>query len=392
MKRNHELDALQTEERVRRNNAKAQRRQQLQTARKQSGPKQQQRKPPRWSASDDDMATHERIMPRDERDRRRAVAQATARIAQQHNEEHVSESEDFDGLVIEVSTGMCRVVVAGDTMLCRIRHHLRTEDSPFTNVVAVGDLVAVRADGGGGGMVEAVAPRRNVLARPDVFHAHKQQIIVANADQLLIVASWREPAIWFELVDRYLVTASRSELPVVLCVNKVDLVEDYGACARALEPYQALGVKVLLTSAQEGIGIDTLRTVLHNRVSVLAGLSGVGKSSLLAAAQPGLHLRTSDVSARKHEGRHTTTQATLVPLRDGGAVVDTPGIRQWGLGDLQRDELAGFFPDIAAVAPHCRFNNCAHLDDEDCAVRAAVAHGTIATSRYKSYATIYETL
>ncbi len=374
------------------NHEKARERQQHQAARKQQKAPKQQRKVERWSETDDDVVLHERIMPRDDRDRRRAVAQTAAQRTQPVPSSDTSVSEYEEGLVTEVSTGMCRVDTGERTVLCRIRNHLRAEDSGYTNVVAVGDRVEFRGDGAGGGMIEAVAPRHSVLARPSVDNPHVRQIIVANADQVLIVASWREPAIWFELVDRYLVGAARDNLKAVICVNKVDLVEDYAACAAALQPYQELGIEVILTSAQEGIGIDALREVIHNRVSVLAGLSGVGKSSLLAAAQPGLELRTADVSTRKHEGRHTTTQATLVRLKDGGVIIDTPGIRTFGLSGLSRDDLAQYFPDIAVLAPHCQFGNCAHLKEQGCAVVAGVAQGEVARTRYASYEALYQTL
>ncbi len=370
---------------------KARERQQHQTARKQQKVPKQQRKVERWSADDEDMALNERIMPRGEGERRRATAQNVARGTTQ-GESPIEDNGYQQGMVVEVSTGMCRVDTGERIVLCRLRNHLRTEDSGYTNVVAVGDVVQWSDDGAGDGLIEAVAPRRSVLARPDVFKSHLRQVIVANADQVVIVASWREPAIWFELVDRYLVTAARDNLTPIICVNKIDLVEDAAACEAALTPYRDLGIDVILTSAQHGMGIETLRTMLAERVSVLAGLSGVGKSSLLSAVQPGLQLRTSHVSDRKHEGRHTTTQATLVRLADGGAVVDTPGIRQFGLSGLARDELVEYFPDIAAEAAACRFGNCAHLKEQGCAVLAAVEHGTIAASRYKSYSAIYETL
>ena len=258
-------------------------------------------------------------------------------------------------------------------------------------MVAVGDEVLVSEDGAGTGLVEAVLPRRSVLARPDVFYSHLQQVIVANADQLLIVASWREPAIWLELIDRYLITAERSHLPAVICINKMDLVEDEAECARTLEPYRQLGYRLVWTSAVTSAGIDELRSVLHNRTTVLAGLSGVGKSSLLMAVQPSLQLRVGAVSD-KRQGRHTTSQTTLLRLGDGGSVVDTPGIREFGLSGLRRPELVDFFPEMAALAPNCRFHNCSHLNEPDCAVQAALGNGKIAASRYHSYRQIFETL
>ena len=159
-----------------------------------------------------------------------------------------------------------------------------------------------------------------------------------------------------------------------------------------LAPYTALGIPCLLTSAETGEGIAELRARLQGRTTVLAGLSGVGKSSLLQAIRPELNLRTGAVSDRRHEGRHTTTQAVLVQLGESTNVVDTPGIREFGLAGLGRSELSGFFPEIAAAAEGCRFRNCAHIDEPQCAVRAAVRRGRIAQSRYHSYRQIYAEL
>lgn len=371
----------------------------------------------------DDVAIFERIMPRDEAERRRAVERAalpgagldtapdTAEDAPEdavgsagdevtlttegaadgamHNATH---SALRQGRVVEVSSGLCRVAVGAETLLCSGRGLLYAQESGFTNAVTVGDQVLVRQDGGGQGVVEQVLPRRSLLARPDVFYPHLQQVVVANVDQLLIVASWREPIIWYELIDRYLIAAARNHLPAVICVNKVDLAESRVECERELQPYQALGIPILLTSAQTGDGIPDLRAMLHGRTTVLAGLSGVGKSSLLTAVQPGLHLRVGLVSARKHEGRHTTTQATLFQLNPQTCVVDTPGIREFGLSGLTRSQLVTCFAEMAAAAAHCRYRNCSHLDEPGCAVQAAVARGAIAPSRMHSYRLIYASL
>ncbi len=342
-----------------------------------------------------DYEPHERVMPRGEGERRRATAQLA--FGSSTESAASPESADFDaagpqGVVVEVSQGLCRVDLGRRTLLCRLRGALTAAETGFTNVVAVGDEVLVSEDGNEQGVVEAVLPRRSLLARSDVFRPHLQQVIVANADQLLIVASWREPTLWPELLDRYLITAERNHLPVKICVNKMDLVEDETECESLLQPYRALGYRLILTSVPTGRGIVELRAQLQNRTTVLAGLSGVGKSSLLAAVQPGLQVRVGAVSETSGEGRHTTSQATLIRLDAGTAVVDTPGIREFGLSGLSRLELERFYPEIAAIARLCRFDDCIHLHEPDCAVKAAVQQGRVSAVRYHNYQKIYEAL
>lgn len=288
--------------------------------------------------------------------------------------------------VFEVSQGLCRVALGdGRQLLCEVRRSLKASDTGFTNIVAVGDQVQVSHNGAARGMVEAVLPRRSALARPDPFYSHLRQVIVANVDQLLVVASWRDPAFWPELVDRYLIGAARNGLTPVICVNKVDLAEDPTEPQTVLRAYCDAGYTVLLTSAQSGLGVEGLRRLLQGQTTALAGLSGVGKSSLLSAIEPGLHLRVGEVSERKHEGRHTTTQVSLHPLAAGGFVVDTPGIREFGLSGLRKRDLAGFYPELAALKGRCQFEDCSHTREPGCAVKLAVREGRLAAMRYDSY-------
>jgi ribosome biogenesis GTPase len=344
-----------------------------------------------------DLPKTERIMPRGERERRQAVM--TAALATLEGQASADgepptteEPTGLPGIVVEVSSSLCRVDLDGRSLICGLRGSLTAQDTGFTNVVAVGDEVVVAEDSSDQGVVEAVLPRRSVLARPDVFYHHLKQVVAANADQLLIVASWRDPIFWPELTDRYLIAAERNNLSPIICLNKIDLAEDVADCRSALRPYLHLGYRVLFTSALTGEGVSALREILRGHMTVLAGLSGVGKSSLLSAVQPGLQLRSGEVSDRSGEGQHITTQVNLFRLDIGGFVVDTPGIREFGLSGLRRAELARFYPEMAAVERNCRFSDCSHLHEPGCAVQAAVQQGLVSAMRYHNYRKIYAEL
>ena len=221
------------------------------------------------------------------------------------------------------------------------------------------------------------------------------QVIVANADQVLIVSSWREPFFWPEFIDRCIIAAQRNGLLPIVCVTKADLAEDLAALEHAVAPYPALGIPLIMTSVLTGQGIDELRDLLRGKMTALTGMSGVGKSSLISRVQPGLNLRTSGVSTsskRLGEGRHTTTMVEMHNLDMGGHVVDTPGIREFGLSGLRRRELASLFPEIVEQASQCYFANCTHLNEPRCAVAVGVATGAIPQSRYHSYRMILGTL
>lgn len=352
-----------------------------------------------WDMFDDwdEYETSERIMSRDESERRKAVeAVAFRQMVVNANKDEADEIAPDPGIltgrVIEVSKGLFRVQIEDRTVLCSLRGNLNATETGFTNAAAVGDHVTIREDGVGGGVIQSVLPRRTLLARPDVYASHLQQVIVANVDQLLIVSAWRDPHIWLELIDRYLIVAARNNLPAIICINKIDLMQDATELDATLRPYRQLDIPIVITSTRTGAGIEQLRALMIGQTTVLSGLSGVGKSSLISTVEPGLNLRTSDVGEYRHDGRHTTTQATWLPLKLGGAVVDTPGIREFGLAGLYRTDLIDFMPDLAQHADNCRFNNCLHKDEPDCAVRAAVETGQVAASRYDSYKQILETI
>jgi len=354
-----------------------------------------------------DLPTKERIVSLGETERRKTVEQIALekparfkpqRIQSSNGNGHLPKGTET-GLVTQVNGSQCRVQVLGQQALCSLRGNLRTQETGFTNPVAVGDQVVVRLHANDQGVVESVLPRRSVLARPYMPDRGKsidrQQAVVANVDQVLIVASWREPDFWPELVDRYLITARRNDLRAVLCVNKVDLVDDQVELDATLQPYRALGIPVLLTSVRTQVGLERLDQALRGVATVLTGLSGVGKSSLLTTLNPDFALKTREVTSRglfTGQGRHTTTSAALFQLDNGGMVVDTPGIREFGLVGIAQTELAGWFPEMVPFIGQCTFNDCTHHTEPGCAVLAALADGKISGSRYKSYRLIYGTL
>ncbi|KPL06883.1 hypothetical protein AMJ86_06750 [bacterium SM23_57] len=306
----------------------------------------------------------------------------------------------IQGLVIEAVSGMCRVDLNGKIFLCDIRGTIKDSDSGYINPVAVGDHVLVSRVGLDRGIVEEVLPRQNVLARPyspdqGKFLEDLQQIIVANVDRLLIVASWREPYIWPAMIDRYLIAASRNNLRVVICINKTDLIDDLKDYQELVGIYKQLGYDLIETSIVTKDGIEDLRVILKDGLTVLAGLSGVGKSSLLTSIQPSLNLKTRKVSERglfTGQGRHTTTRSSLIKLVSGGWVVDTPGVRSFALAGIQPRELANWYPEMFPYIKDCNFSNCTHIDESGCGILNAVQNGSVSNLRYKNYTQIFDEL
>jgi len=336
----------------------------------------------------------ERVMPRDEQDRRRMVEQAAFQAPAPEDPDDGATVTPLgrQGLVISAAGLSAQVEMDGEEYDCTVRGLMTELDTGFLNPVAVGDQVSVSEDGSGGWVVETVLPRTTVLSRPDPILAPRQLVIAANVDQLLIVSSWREPDVWLELVDRYLIAGERNGIQPIICVNKADLIEDEAEYEAALRPYVDLGCIILRTSAVTGLGVDELREGLEGSTTVVVGLSGTGKSSLLSAVQPDLRLRTSEVSEQSGHGRHTTTRAQLLRLDNGGYVADTPGIREFGMAGLTLGELPEYFPEIDAVASACRFSNCSHMNEPECAVDAAAEAGLLPASRLHSYRLIWDEL
>lgn len=267
---------------------------------------------------------------------------------------------------------------------CTTRRLLRTLATDQRHVVAAGDRVLFRPDPNTDpkeGVIERVEPRRGCICRAV---RGRQHVLVANVDQLAIVTSAAEPRLKPNLIDRLLVAAEKGGVHPVICINKIDLIDPTD-----LQPlvgvYSQMGYEVILASASTGFGIERLRRAILGRANVVAGQSGVGKSSLLNAIDPAFNLNVQPVSEENEKGKHTTTTARLLPLAGGGYVVDTPGIRQFQLWDVVPEEVSGFYRDVRPYVSLCRFPDCTHTHESDCAVKNAVADGRLDERRYESY-------
>lgn len=260
-----------------------------------------------------------------------------------------------------------------------------------TDIVTVGDWVTISLTEDGMGIIEDVDERHSALSRTRTsardrrrLAEDREQVLVANPDQVIFVFSIRKPRPSLRKLDRFLVVAEMNQLPAIICVNKVDLVKPDEAEAM-FDLYVRIGYRVIYTSAKTGQGIDELRECLHDKISVLAGSSGVGKSSLLNAVEPGLGLKVREVSEATEKGMHTTRHAELFRLEMGGYVADTPGIRGLALFDVEPSELDAYFREIMPLVARCKFSDCTHRHEPGCAVRAAVEDGRIDPARYDSY-------
>jgi len=250
--------------------------------------------------------------------------------------------------------------------------------------------VLVESSGEGNAVVEVEA-RTSTLSRPDPLHAHREHIIVANITTVLVVASVRDPELTPGLIDRFCVAVESRGLEAGLAFNKVDLDPD-GPWREQADVYRRLDYPVFETSASTGTGLEPVREFLRDKTTSLLGHSGVGKSSLANALDPSLALRVGEVRERSGKGQHTTTTVSLLPLPWGGYLVDTPGIREFGLWQMEEHDLAIWFRDLAPYVDRCRFNDCLHRQEPECAVVAAVERGEVGRDRYESYLRILESL
>ena len=271
---------------------------------------------------------------------------------------------------------------ADQTIECTLANRLKNADQ--ANPIVVGDMVTWNE----AAQITDILPRRNWLSRRGAGTYLDEQVIVANIDQVIPVFAAAKPRPAWNLLDRYLISAEAAEIPALICLTKMDLVSgDERAEIEAITAeYRAIGYEVVLTSTATGLGLDVLSTHLHGRLSALLGKSGVGKTSLLNALQPGLGQRVQNISRATGKGRHTTTSAEIFGLDSGGAIIDTPGIREFGLWDIDPSELAWLFPEMRPFIGGCKFRlDCHHDEEPGCAVRRAVVEGQISPYRYQSY-------
>jgi len=288
------------------------------------------------------------------------------------------------GLVVRSQSGFFTVQTGSGSVTCQLRGRLKK--GPRTgDIVAIGDQVEITPLPDGSGMIESVEERQRALVRLDPRpRGVYQQVLLANADQVVFVFACARPRPRMRMLDRFLVIAEKGGIPAIIVANKVDLVGRQQAEA-LFGLYPPLGYPVIYACAKSGEGVDELRQRLAGKVSGLAGPSGVGKSSLLNVVQPGLGLAVREVSQAVQKGRHTTNVRELFPLEVGGYVADTPGLRSLALWDTEPEELDGYFPEIAPLVANCAFSDCTHLHEPDCAVRAAVESGKVHPQRYESY-------
>ena len=290
------------------------------------------------------------------------------------------------------STGSWYTVKSSEGVFyeCRIKGKFRTQGIKSTNPVAVGDMVEFELETIGDetvGIISAIQDRKNYIVRKSVKLSKQTHIIAANLDQVFLLITLNNPPTFTSFIDRFLVTAEAYDIPVVLLFNKMDVYtdEERFEVDWLMDLYTKIGYTCLQIEAKQGKNVDKVRELMLGKTSMFAGHSGVGKSTLVNALEPGLQLKTAEISEQHMQGQHTTTFAEMYDLSFDARIIDTPGIKGFGIVDMEKEEIGDYFPEFFALKSECKFNNCLHLDEPKCAIKEALERDEIAASRYRSY-------
>lgn len=278
----------------------------------------------------------------------------------------------------------------GEIIDARIQGKFRLQGIRSTNPVAVGDIVSIKQEEGASVITE-IEERRNYIVRKSINLSKRSHIIAANIDQAILIATISHPKTTTGFMDRFLVSAEAYHIPTVIVFNKTDIYtpEELSELENLMNIYTNIGYQCLAVSAIAGTNIDQLKAVLKDKTSVVSGHSGVGKSTLLNNLEPTLNLKTSEISEMHEQGKHTTTFAEMFELGFGGNIIDTPGVKAFGLIDFEKSDLSHYFLDMRAVLDNCQFSNCQHINEPKCAVKQAVEQGKIVEFRYNNYLSMY---
>lgn len=299
--------------------------------------------------------------------------------------------------IVYKSTGSWYVLKTqeGNFLNARIKGKFKIDQITSTNPIAVGDEVGIEMEEGQeSAVINEIYERRNYINRVSPHNKNQHHIVAANLDQSLLFATLKSPKTSFGFIDRFLVISEAYHVPAVIVINKADLFgkKESLKFEELKRIYEPIGYRIMRMSLEERDGIDEVKALLENKITLLSGHSGVGKSTFINSVFPELGLKTQDVSGWSGKGLHTTTFAEMFDLPSGGRIIDTPGIREMGLVDIPKEELAHYFPEMRSVMSKCRFNNCMHLDEPGCAVKDAVNTGSIHAERYISYLNIRDTI
>ncbi len=284
----------------------------------------------------------------------------------------------------------------GKVYQARIKGVFKIGDITSTNPIAVGDEVEMEIEDVAeeSAMIDHIYDRRNYVARVSPHNRRQHHIIASNLDQSILFATLKDPKTSQGFIDRFLVSCESYHIPAIIVFNKSDLYrkKELEKFALVKEIYETIGYKVVLASVQNNEGVAEVKALLHNKTTLLSGHSGVGKSTFINAIFPEFDLRTQEVSGWSGKGLHTTTFAEMFDLPTGGRIIDTPGVREFGLVDISKQELSHYFPEMKRLINDCQFNNCMHINEPGCAVKDAVNKGTVSVDRYASYLTILDTM